>query len=129
MTTKTSRKPAKKTIADALDQAAITQTGKDATGQLKANIKFPDGQTGSVDYEVLRTQMVEQGKRNRRLLESLGYKVGLTCVAGLFGSAHYEKDGRPTLAIEGAKMNRIVRLLPNAQQEEVSILELAKEDR
>ncbi len=89
-----------------------------------ANVIFPDGTRGGIDYEVLRKEIVRQGAANRDLLASLGYKVTLTCVAGLHGGAHYEKDGMPTLAIEGTYMNRIMELCENGAKRELSIKEL-----
>lgn len=112
MKTETAAKtPTRKTLADALREATITQTGTDTLGRKMANIKFPDGTTGALDYEVLRQHMVQQGRANREILERLGYKVTMTCVAGLHGSATYENAKGDTLEINGTHMDRITRHL------------------
>lgn len=124
--TELQKKSAKgRTLAQALNEAVIVETGADAiTGEMRANLRFADGKIGGVNYEVLRQAMVRQGEGNRALLQKLGYKVGLVCVAGLFGSAHYEKEGKSTLAIEGAHLDRIVRLGENGAKEELTRKEL-----
>lgn len=121
---KTSKKPARKNLVDVLNHATIEQTGKTADGRHMANVVFPDGTRGALDYELLRTHMVSQGKTNRSLLESLGYKVGMVCVAGLHGSADYEKAGKPTLRISGTHMNRIIELGENGAIRELTVKEL-----
>jgi hypothetical protein len=100
-----------KKLADALYEGRITETGKDAAGRKMANVAFPDGTLGGIDYEVLRQHMVSQGRSNRAILEALGYKVTMTCVAGLHGSAAYENAAGDRLEINGTKMNRITRHL------------------
>lgn len=121
--TKAGSAKGRKNLNDLLMEGVIKETGKDAAGRHMANVSFPDGTLGGIGYEELRTMIVEQGRVNRDLLASLGYKQGLVCVAGLHGGSHWEKEGKPTLTIDGTYMNRIREIQKDGTIRELSTQE------